>query len=247
MCSGEDGDVSGPELVWKIFEPSPSLQPKGIVSSGDGGFVIAMDIEHLIINDTDGSLFQNIDVGLIKVDSQGMIIWEKSYGDENISDTRNFIIASEVDGYLVAGYKYGILPEDVGLPYLLRVDGSGDKLWEDVYPHELSYYGSSYGFSCGVLCNKGGFALAGGGRSVGYLRFLRIDDDGENIWEKSYSIDFDLAGFVESVDGGFVIAGTRQTVFGEKHAVLLKIDGSGNKVWEKWYGGWGSGSGIIGA
>ncbi len=40
---GEEGEVSGPELVWMLYEPDPVYAARGLVRCGDGGFVIAAE------------------------------------------------------------------------------------------------------------------------------------------------------------------------------------------------------------
>jgi hypothetical protein len=73
-----EGNVSGPELVWKYFEPSESSRAKDIVSCDYGGFAIAME------RVDQGSTDQGVKIGLIKVDHRGNMLWEKAWIQEDL-------------------------------------------------------------------------------------------------------------------------------------------------------------------
>ena len=79
LCScasvlGEE-NVSGPELVWKLYELAPFNQVTGIVSSGDGGFFIAMEKRTQRYDEAESES----DFVVLKVDSSGGRVWEKTY------------------------------------------------------------------------------------------------------------------------------------------------------------------------
>ena len=77
------------------------------------------------------------------------------------------------------------------------------------------------------------------------LWILKISGDGNLIWEKTYGgSNFDVARSISKTqDNGFIIAGNSRssnldfTNQGQNDAWILKVDNSGNKVWQKFVGG----------
>ena len=69
---------------------------------------------------------------------------------------------------------------------------------------------------------------------------LKLDANGNKLWEKTFGgSDNDGAWFIQqTIDGGYIVAGyTKSYGSGWYNAYLLKLDGAGNKVWEKVFGG----------
>ena len=76
-----------------------------------------------------------------------------------------------------------------------------------------------------------------GGESDAWI--VKLDSKGQIVWQKIYgsSLDDDLFEIISTSDGGYV-AGGNQVPFNPTNADiwLLKFDGSGNKIWEKFFG-----------
>jgi hypothetical protein len=188
-----------------------------MVESEDGGFVISGGIRC--------RWFECEDSYLLKIDGEGNKVWERTYSGE-----RHHAIVEGGDGGVVG---VSIVEGDMDV---IRIDGEGEKIWENIY-------GDSDTASCVVRSGDGGFILGGHTQSFGpgprsaYL--LKVDGDGRKIWEKAYggygwdSVDC----LVEAGDGEFLAAGY-STSFGarEREVYLLKVDGLGEKVWERTYG-----------
>ena len=72
---------------------------------------------------------------------------------------------------------------------------------------------------------------------------LKINEgDGSKIWKKTYygnSYEYDHANaIIEDSDGNLVVAGYRYIDYGSNHDYwILKLNNTGNKIWEKTYGG----------
>jgi len=78
----------------------------------------------------------------------------------------------------------------------------------------------------------------GNGEEDTYL--IKIDKSGNKVWQKTYGgSDWDGAhAITPTKDSGFIVAGyTKSFGNGDGDAYLIKIDKSGNKVWQKTYGG----------
>jgi hypothetical protein len=66
---------------------------------------------------------------------------------------------------------------------------------------------------------------------------LRIDYDGNLVWDRihgSKNVPLDI---IESGDGGYVVAGFTQRGNMGRDAYLTRIDADGEMIWETWYGG----------
>ena len=94
--------------------------------------------------------------------------------------------------------------------------------------------------------SDGGFIVAGHtasfGTGFGNVWVLRLDSGGSVVWQKGYGgTAIEYANSVQQTsDGGFIVAGfTRSFGAGQSDAWLLRLDPSGNIIWEKTYGGTG--------
>jgi hypothetical protein len=87
-----------------------------------------------------------------------------------------------------------------------------------------------------------------GNRGSMDLLVIRTDGDGNRLWQRSYGgSGYDAAASILATnDGGFLIAGQTTSrdgdvagVHGNNDFWLVKLDGSGNKLWSRTYGGSG--------
>lgn len=227
--------VFDPFLVWnRTYGGSKEYWVNGVAAAGDGGFVIA------------GSTYsfdpQHEDVYLVKVDREGNRIWERTYGTSK-DDRAYAVVPSDDGGFVVAGYAnsppdYRDTTSSADI-YLLKVDADGNKVWETIYGED----GYEWAF-CITQSQDGGFIVGGskprqvGGHICRRVCVLKIDVDGNKVWEKTYGGSRDDRAFAitQSGDGGYVLAG-----FGndEQDVYVLKIDSGGEKMWDKTYGGGG--------
>lgn len=94
--------------------------------------------------------------------------------------------------------------------------------------------------------NDGGYIIVGGTTTIAggkdvYL--IKTDSFGDTIWTKSYGgIDFDLGHSVrQTSEGGYIIAGrTKSFGAGLDDMYVIKTNSSGDSLWTKTYGDWGS-------
>lgn len=216
-------------LVWeKTHGGSEDDRAESIVESRAGHFIVA--------GRTKSFGAGGFDVYLLKIDSNGNKLWEKAYGGRG-DDVGDCIVQSGDGGFIAAGWttSFGAGHRDV---YLLKIDGEGNKVWEKTF-------GGSSGdgaFSI-VEAGEGEFVAAGLTASFGdgvvsaYL--MKINGNGDKVWEKWYGGSGDAGAnwIVRSGDGGFLVAGwTAPSDDSNSEVYLLKIDGDGNRVWEKTYG-----------
>ncbi len=203
-------DESG-EMIWqRVIERENEEYGRSIVQTGDGGFILA-----------GYSLYQrlNVDIYLLKLNSAGEIVWNRTYG----TGQANSIVTARDSGYLVAGFKGGDA-------YVFKIDEEGEVLWEK------SQGGDDFEVADSIIATEdGGYLMAGftesfgeGGRDF-YL--LKIDQEGNKIWEKAYGTpERDEANSVTEVEGGYVAGGI--TGLYPMLAHFLKVDKNGDLLWE---------------
>ena len=98
-----------------------------LVQTGDGGYMIVGYTE---------SYGGERDLYLIKTDSAGNLIWQKTFGGTG-SDGGTGIFAARDGSYILSGWKN--VETDNPLAYkgwLINIDGDGNKLWERIYGFE---------------------------------------------------------------------------------------------------------------
>jgi hypothetical protein len=200
-----------------------------VVQTSDGGYAIA--------GYTNSFGAGSSDVYLVKTDSTGTMLWNKTYGGIN-ADIGRSVVQSSDGGYTIAGYTYsfGAGSYDV---YLVKTDSTGNMIWSKTYGGTSSDVGSSV-----VQSSDGGYAIAGYTYSFGAgsydVYLVKTDSLGNMQWNKTYggtSSDFGYS-VVQTSDGGYAIAGyTYSFGAGYEDVYLVKTDSLGNMQWNKTYGG----------
>jgi len=115
--------LSDPFLVWNdTYGGTVHDEAMRVVPTGDGGFVIA--------GSTSSSGANHDEVYLVRVDSEGTKVWQKTYGTAE-NDYARAVVQSGDGGFVVAGFAN--CPLTAGTTescdaYLLKVDADGEKV-----------------------------------------------------------------------------------------------------------------------
>jgi len=88
---------------------------------------------------------------------------------------------------------------------------------------------------------QGNFALVGLTNDNSDVYLLMLNDEGEELWSKSYGGIFDDIGYSVTIaaDGGFVIGGLKTITPTTNQAYLIKTDKNGELEWERLFGSLG--------
>ncbi len=223
-----DGD-----LEWfKTFGGTGWDQGNSVQLTDDGGYII---VGRKSTSMSGGNVY------LVKTDSNGNLVWEKTFGSTGYDDGYS-VQTTDDGGYIITGEIYsfgsGYLATEV---YLLKTDSDGNQLWSKMFG------GTSVdrGYSVQVA-SDGGYIITGmtvpAGSGWGDVYLLKTDSDGTLEWEKTFGgTEKDEARSVQlTSDGGYIISGFTHSsgaVWGDVY--LIKTDSSGNLVWEKTIGGTG--------
>jgi hypothetical protein len=126
---------------------------------------------------------------------------------------------------------------------IVKVDTNGVVL--DYFIHKDSL-GADYAITFGgkshamLKCSNGsGYIVTGFAAQRGLWNVIKFAPNGQIQWIKEYP---DVQALTEhfikiiEVDGGYLIGGNKQALNGKSDIFAMKIDLSGNKVWERKYG-----------
>ena len=222
-----------------------------------------LDNNYLIVGTARGGISGNKlvnskgleDIYLIKIDSLGNKIWEKSYGS-NWTDLGYSAVLTSDGNIIIAASSLTGTGGDKSLPplglfdiWLLKIDNSGNKIWD-------KSYGSSDYEDYPVIINASDDKILLGyrfqsnsGNQNSYYVINKLDEDGNVIWTKNYNPGGQnkITSIIQTADGGYLVAGesiNTQTnlvrtgpFFGFQDIWLIKTDGLGNVVWDKSFGG----------
>ena len=205
-------DKNGNELWNRTFGGKSSNDSPGrLIQTKDGGFVFTGTTSSFDIGGGDA--------WLLKTDSEGNELWNRSYGEYSY-DAGKDVIQTNDGGYMISG-RYTPIYEGWANVGLIKTDSSGNLEW-------IKHYGGisqDSGYSVTVT-DDGGY-LAAGVRYSGLPSFqgwiLRTDGNGNKLWDKVIggSTANDV---IKSNDGNYVVAGFNNGAW------LLKIEDFGNNL-----------------
>lgn len=181
--------------------------------------------------------------------------WNNVYGGTN-EDLFTSVTGTSDGRYLAAGYTWsnnGDVTVNKGKSdvWLVKLDVGGAIIWQKTYGGSQNDRANAI-----IAASDGGYILAGYTesndhdittyRGGGDVWILKIDGEGNKLWQKTYGGSaYDQAfSIISTGDGGYMLGCASHSTNGDitnNHGLgdawLLKIDASGNKVWQKSYGG----------
>jgi len=224
-----------PGVMWeKTFGGIGWDSGSSVQVTGDGGYIITGYTGSFGVHETD--------VYLVKTNSSGHMMWNKTFGSWGRESGSSVQVTGD-GGYIITGYtgSYG-----GGLDvYLIKTDSNGNWMWAKNFGGTNSEGGRSV-----QVTGDGGYIVAGGTSSFGAggtdVYLVKTDSGGNLEWEKTFGGEGSDYGTSVQVtaDGGYIITGyTTSSGAGGWDVYLVKTDSSGNLEWEKTFGGIVSDSG----
>jgi hypothetical protein len=171
------------------------------------------------------------DYWIIKLDIDGKIQWEKSYGGEGFEEPAEIKITPD-GGYIVIEetWSFGTTPVNGSDAWVTKLDSNGTVEWEKTYGAK----GFEEFSSLHILPNNSGYIIAGQTNSFGAGQndtwVAKLDYGGDLVWQKTFGgrYDDESEALIPSPDGGYILAGrTNSTGAGGHDIWLLKIDSTG--------------------
>lgn len=147
-------DENGQSLWYRGWRPGSDNWAHSITQTSDGNFVIA------------GHSYNSnnaIDCYLTKINSNGHMIWEQTYGGD-LWELAFSVDETSDDGLIIGGAKWLTLWPDTLQFNLIRTDSEGEVLWERTY----GYGTYDEGFSV-ISTSDGHYAFAGYSNWSGFM------------------------------------------------------------------------------
>lgn len=218
-------DTNG-NLVWnRSFDSGLNDWGTCVLQTTDGGYIVtgAVDSYH--------SLFDYANVGLLKYDHQGNLLWNRSMKFGGYSDG-TAILQTPDQGFLIVG---STSIQSSGL--LVKTDAMGSVQWYSLFGSEKQDCGISLAYAA-----DGGYDILVRSTtsypSNTTFWFLHTDENGNELWNRTLPTkDRWICSMHPTDDGGYILAGYRYyPKLVPADAWLLKINASGYEEWNRTYG-----------
>jgi hypothetical protein len=247
------------DLVWqKCLGGSSYDWAYSVQQTSDGGYIVAGGTESNLTGDV-GRNHGGEDFWVVKLDECGDVIWQKCLGGSSNDVVYGNIQQTFDGGYIVAGWTVSNLTGDVGRNHggadcwVVKLDGSGEITWQKCLGGNSDDYALSV-----QQTSYGGYIIAGGTESnltgdVGQNHggedywVVKLDPSGDIAWQKCLGgSSWEYAvGIQQTFDSGYIVAGLTESNLtgdvGRNHGFIdywvVKLDGSGEIIWQKCLGG----------
>jgi Ca2+-binding RTX toxin-like protein len=216
----ENGTIEWEKAFQHSIPPLLSTDRIGSVQqTSDGGFIVA--------SGTAESGAGLADLILIKLESDGEIAWEKTYGG-TLADFGISIQQTADGGFVVAGTTRsfpttGSFSE--GQFWVVKTDTDGNIEWEQAYG-TIEVEGAKHIRQT----MDGGYIVTGFSGSPVFQVIVKLDRDGAVEWQKSFGEPFksSLRNVEPTSDGGYIVTGNT-AMFGvdASDALVLKLNSEG--------------------
>lgn len=169
----------------------------------DGGCILG-GLSDSPANSSKSNAWGNNDYWVVKLDGSGNVQWERTFGGSDL-DQLHAVVPVRGGGHLLVGYSFSGVTGNKTTPtfgggdlWLIRIDDSGNRLWERVYGgtgiEESGAAGSA------IETSDGGFLITGSSTSDGGTGnktsshrtpgsdfwVLKLDSGGMKEWEETY-------------------------------------------------------------
>ncbi|MFC1483700.1 T9SS type A sorting domain-containing protein [Candidatus Neomarinimicrobiota bacterium] len=231
-------DANG-DTLWTLRSGGPGgSESPHVALTNDGNYIITGNITDEV---------NNAQVGLVKVDDEGTILWTKKYGDVD-DQFGTFVQPTADDGYIILGLK------DITWPnhdfWLLKTNAAGDTAWTTVIPTdngEPNVVRQTVDGGYAIFGLIFGTLAAPDDEAPRDWLLIKTDASGAVQWSQTYGSlgDDQSLDMIITDDGGFLLTGwSYQTDLENADLWLVKTDASGTAVWDTFVGGTGMDIGI---
>ncbi|HEX5151470.1 MAG TPA: T9SS type A sorting domain-containing protein [Parafilimonas sp.] len=205
------------------------------------------------------------DYWIVKTDANGNKQWDSGYGGNNL-DEFTALQQTADGGYILGGSSYSDISGSKTQAsrgqddyWIVKTDANGHKLWDARFGtvgfDELTAVQQTTdgGYILGGYAGSGisgDKTQSGPGGPADYW-IVKTDAAGNKIWDKVFggTNEDDLRSIQQTSDGGYILGGSSlsnnngdktESTRGDWDYWIVKTDASGNKIWDKRFGGAGT-------
>jgi len=255
-------DANGVQLWDKTLGGDEEDYLDTMIPTDDGGFLLGgwtySTMSGEVSEDTKGG---PADFWLVKIDGTGGFSWDRRYGGDDI-DLMQSMVQTTDGNYILFGQSGSSTADDKTAPYYgsidiwaIKIDPLGNEIWQNSYGGDRSEEPSA------ALLTSDGDILVGGysrspvsGNKTAINKgdkdywLLRIDTDGNKIWDRSYGGDNpdEFVGLKRFKKNQIAMVGLSSSpISGDKTEAnrgwndywLFMVDEDGNELYQKTMGG----------
>lgn len=165
-------------------------------------------------------------------------MWTKTFGGTNI-DVAYAVEETNDEGYIIAGYTRSFGTTSGRNLWIFKTDKSGNLIWNKTFGGNSDDEGAAVKQTL-----DGGFIAAGYTSSFGAgakdVFVVKTDSLGNELWSRFFGGTSDEEAYALEVlpDGGFIIGcATSSATAGSRDGWLIRLNSSGNSLWDKKIGG----------
>lgn len=196
--------------------------------TADGGYVIAGTI---------GDATKKArDIRVVKLNAKRRTSWDKTFGGKQDEQLAAGFRQTPDGGFFGAGTTASKGNGETDA-WAFRLDPEGELAWERTFGGAKADGARAIGPT-----RDGGHIVAGFTMSQGQGRediwVFKLDPAGAVAWEQVFGTPAreDAISVVETADGGYLLLGSiRSDYAGDEKLWLIKLDGLGEKIWERTY------------
>jgi len=252
-------DAGGGEQWQKTIGGMGQEKLHSIAQTKDGGYILGGSSGSDKSTNKKNNSFGNLDYWVVKLDKNGDIQWEKTFGGIYFDELRSIEQTAD-QGYILGGYSNspasGNKKEDnigIGDYWIIKLDKTGEEEWQQtlggdkddqLYVVHQTYDG---GYILGGNSNSGSnySKKKSNGKGTDFW-IVKLDKEGQMAWQETYDFGESdiLTSIVENKDhtlliGGFAKSeanGKRKDEKGINDYIALKISETGEELWQKTVG-----------
>jgi hypothetical protein len=222
-----------------------------IVQTTDGGYIVGGSSSSNISGDKTENSFGDTDYWVVKLDSSGTVVWDKTIGGSD-KDTFSSLLQTPDGGYLIGGTSnspisgnktenyVGYVPSTTGFEdyWIVKLNATGVIEWQKTIG------GTNYDYLQSMINTPDGGFIIGGSSASGVSGvktesnrgsvgadywLLKLDNIGTIQWQRTLggSAGDSLEMIINTTDGGYLIGGNSTSgISGEKTDNALSADGN---------------------
>lgn len=254
-------DASGNKQWNKIFGGGGYDFLTCLQQTSDGGFILGgrSSSNQSATKSENGK--GDFDYWVLKLDASGNKQWDKTFGGTD--NDQLFALQQTSDGgYMLGGKSRSGQGLDKTQPakgmfdfWVIKLDANGAKQWDRTLGGngEEELYALQQTSDGGYIFGGESFSPINGDKSqgsqgAGDFWLVKTDAAGNKQWDKTFGGNFEdkIRSLQQLTDGSYILGGTSlshqtgdktEPRRGNNDCWIVKTDGSGNKIWDKTFGG----------